>query len=353
MKKILLTFSAFLLAFQFTYAQWTGTTTLNNVGIGTLSPTHLLTFGYTGLPGTAWYNTTDQVTNYERLLLIQPNSSGNDNGLWEFRSQAAGTGTFRGIELETNAADFRMLGAGGATNTDNSGFDLFTNVLSPGWNGFRFVPTIGAATGINNMMTILGNVNQSGTAGYRGLFISAYEQSISSTGIHYLLDVGTNTAAFGANYTSKFTVDNNGNGYYAGNVGIGTTKPDATLTVNGTIHAKQINVDVNVPAPDFVFDSDYKLKTLPEVKRYIILNHHLPAIPAAKVMEHGGINVAELNMQLLQKVEELTLYTIASDKTIKNEKAIVAQQELEIKEQQAQIDLLIKQVTELSKEKTK
>jgi uncharacterized coiled-coil protein SlyX len=355
MKKISLIFAVILLAFQFTYAQWTTTgtsiTTTNSVGIGSsLTPTHSLTISYNGTPGTAWYNTTDQTTNYERLVLFQPAIS--DNGLWEFKPQSGGTGSFRGMELETSGADFRMLGSTSFNNTDNSNFDLFANVTGAGWNGIRFASSIATTSGVNSMWFMPFTVQQSGTAGYRGIQIAVNEQSIG-TGIHYLVDAGTSSAAFGANYTSKFTVDDNGNGYFLGNVGIGTTIPDAKLTVNGTIHTKQINVDVNVPGPDFVFYNSYRLKTLPEVNRYISLNHHLPQIPSAKDMEQNGIDVSKLDMQLLQKIEELTLYTIASDKTIKNEKAIITQQQIEIKEQQTQIDMLIKKVAELSKGNTK
>ncbi len=95
-----------------------------------------------------------------------------------------------------------------------------------------------------------------------------------------------------------------------GKVGIGTSIPDAELTVKGEIHAEEVNIDLNVPGPDYVFLADYDLKTLEEVKNYIDTNGHLPNIPSAKEMEKNGINVVEMNMKLLEKVEELTLYII-------------------------------------------
>ncbi len=102
------------------------------------------------------------------------------------------------------------------------------------------------------------------------------------------------------------------------NVGIGTTTPDSKLTVNGTIHAKEVKVDLNgFTVPDFVFEEDYNLPPLKETEKYIQTNKHLPEVPSANEMEANGINLKELNLKLLQKVEELTLYLIEQSKDIK------------------------------------
>ncbi|WP_442845054.1 hypothetical protein [Leeuwenhoekiella sp. H156] len=102
----------------------------------------------------------------------------------------------------------------------------------------------------------------------------------------------------------KFTVMANGR------VGILTVNPDAELTVKGDIHAEEVRVDLSVPAPDYVFKSDYKLKSLEEVKKYIEENGHLPEIPSGIELEDKGIAVGEMNMLLLKKIEELTLYQL-------------------------------------------
>ncbi|MCG8306706.1 MAG: tail fiber protein [Cytophagales bacterium] len=103
------------------------------------------------------------------------------------------------------------------------------------------------------------------------------------------------------------------------NVGIGTDTPDSKLTVNGTIHTKEVKVDLNgFPAPDFVFEEDYNLSSLAETEQYIQTNKHLPEIPSAGEMEANGINLKELNLKLLQKVEELTLHLIEQNKQIKS-----------------------------------
>jgi hypothetical protein len=95
-----------------------------------------------------------------------------------------------------------------------------------------------------------------------------------------------------------------------GNVGIGSSNPDAKLTVKGVIHAEEVRVDLTVPGPDYVFEADYDLPTLPEIQTYIKANKHLPEIPSAKQMAEEGLNLKEMNILLLKKVEELTLYLI-------------------------------------------
>ncbi|AXT52113.1 hypothetical protein D1818_15160 [Aquimarina sp. BL5] len=103
-----------------------------------------------------------------------------------------------------------------------------------------------------------------------------------------------------------------------GNLGIGTTNPDAKLTVKGNIHTQEVKVDLNgAVAPDYVFLEDYNLKSINEVEAYINDQGHLPNIPSAAEMEQNGIELKQMNLNLLEKIEELTLYTIAQEKEIK------------------------------------
>ncbi len=111
-----------------------------------------------------------------------------------------------------------------------------------------------------------------------------------------------------------------------GNVGIGSANPDEKLTVRGTIHAEEVRIDLSVPA-DYVFQSyytgtsalksDYVIPTLEEVEAYTRKNHHLPNIPSAASIQENGLSVGEMTNLLLEKIEELTLYTIEQEKRIK------------------------------------
>ena len=61
---------------------------------------------------------------------------------------------------------------------------------------------------------------------------------------------------------------------------------------------------------DFVFSPQYKLMPLDSVESYIKENNHLPDVPSAEEVKNSGIDVAEMDATLLQKIEELTLYVI-------------------------------------------
>lgn len=111
------------------------------------------------------------------------------------------------------------------------------------------------------------------------------------------------------NYVSRFNI--------MGRVGIGTANPQADLAVEGNILAKQIKVKTDISVPDYVFEPDYNLSSLQEVEKYVKANKHLPEIPSAQQIDANGLDIAEMNLLLLKKVEELTLHLIEKDKVIK------------------------------------
>ncbi|RPH31247.1 MAG: hypothetical protein EHM93_14345 [Bacteroidales bacterium] len=134
-------------------------------------------------------------------------------------------------------------------------------------------------------------------------------------GLNYRLDGAGNPSGHLVAYEGASSFDALSINLYNKRVGIGTSNPDAELTVNGTIHAKEVKVDLAIPA-DYVFTASYKLRSLNEVEQFIKTNQHLPDIPSAKEIIENGFNIGEIQNKLLQKIEELTLYVIEQQKQI-------------------------------------
>lgn len=97
-----------------------------------------------------------------------------------------------------------------------------------------------------------------------------------------------------------------------------STGGNVTITGNYFTAAGQLNV------PDYVFADDYELRPLSEVRAFIDANSHLPDVPSAAEIAGQGLDMTAMQMTLLQKVEELTLYTLAQDTTIQSLQAEVA-----------------------------
>ncbi|MEX1190874.1 MAG: hypothetical protein WEA99_02790 [Brumimicrobium sp.] len=86
-------------------------------------------------------------------------------------------------------------------------------------------------------------------------------------------------------------------------------EPNFRVTGRGYVYARKIITTLN-PFPDYVFSSDYNLLSLPELRKYIANNNHLPNMPSADEIKEKGADLGEINRLLVEKVEELTLYTL-------------------------------------------
>jgi hypothetical protein len=122
----------------------------------------------------------------------------------------------------------------------------------------------------------------------------------------------------------RFQVD--GSSILNGNLGIGInpatapTAPGTTpyrLLVNGKMGATEIYCSLGNPWPDYVFEPDYHLMPIQELKHYLKTNKHLPGIAPAATLQEEGLNVAEQLRQAYEKIEELYLYVIELEERVK------------------------------------
>ena len=113
---------------------------------------------------------------------------------------------------------------------------------------------------------------------------------------------------------------------------INTTAPAANyeLSVNGQIICEELVVQNSAEWPDYVFADDYPLMPLETLELEIREKKHLPGVPSAKEVGEAGIPLGEMQRQMMEKIEELTLYVI--------------QQNSKLREQSAELELLRKRL---------
>lgn len=133
----------------------------------------------------------------------------------------------------------------------------------------------------------------------------------------------------GLNFWKPYLSNNYGNYFLFladnGKVSIGLD-PNDTTTFNGDyklyvgtgIMTEKVKIALSNSDEwaDYVFQDDYALMSLEEVREYITDNGHLPNVPSAEQVVKTGIDVAKMNALLLGKIEELTLYMLQQEERI-------------------------------------
>jgi hypothetical protein len=155
------------------------------------------------------------------------------------------------------------------------------------------------------------------------LYLTASTETATDTGSDPLMAFDSRTSAAAITTRPLFSWDSYGNRKMVlnanGSLGIGTTTTGShKLAVEGSIGAREIKVQATGWS-DFVFKKEYTLPTLEEVEKHINEKCHLQDIPSEEEVLKNGINLGEMDSKLLQKIEELTLYSINQNKKIEQQ----------------------------------
>ena len=178
---------------------------------------------------------------------------------------------------------------------------------------------------------VYSNVFTNASSSNRGYGIYTSVLGLGSGNVYggYLVSSGGTGTSYGLyssgrDWSGYFT--GTGDVYVANELLVGTTNGAAgySVSVDGKIMCEELRVELSSSWPDYVFDDDYDKMSLNDVDEYIQVNKHLPGIPSAKVMEDlGGIDMGDMLVKLVEKVEELTLYTIEQQKVIEELQSII------------------------------
>jgi hypothetical protein len=298
-----------------------------NLGIGTNAPGARIGFenvdATSGTPGIAWHNSSPQLyglyrttgawtaPNYQQLKMAFTTGIVLDPGTAYAKSFV----DVQGNGLRVTSGNFNI---GAAPINTTAKFQL--NYTSTAAFTGAVIKNAGTGAGAYAELTMYNNIDKIGqffftSSGYsanlnvRPNAIGMYTNGTG--GMAFVADDAAAPITFATANTQRMRIAANGN------VGIGTSNPNEKLTVNGIMYGREVKVDATVPGPDYVFEKDYDLMTLEEIKVYIDENKHLPEVPSAKEMETNGLKLGEMNMLLLKKIEELTLHLLAMEERMK------------------------------------
>lgn len=272
----------------------------NNTGVGTTSP---------------W-----DKFHVNGLILAQKTGADMDNGnimLYNGTAPTNNTGEYRAELYLSNTngqLTFRNVTGKGYQFVTASASGPILNILDNGNVGIgttnpAYKLDVAGLTRITTLVVDQGSASYSGDVRFsqngtlRGRFLTG--QTATNGDLSY--ETFNSTGNF---VGTPFFIQNS-----SGNVGIGTTTPQAKLAVNGDIYSKKVKV-TQTGWPDYVFSNSYKLPSLKYVESFIKKHKHLPEVPSAKEVQEEGLNLGDNQALLLQKIEELTLYAIEQNRKI-------------------------------------
>ncbi|MCC9017607.1 hypothetical protein [Flavobacterium lipolyticum] len=280
--------------------------------------------GLKGVEGFRWWHDNDQSTEYMGMSLTW--SAYNKANLWvkgDIYSQ--GNLTVASTNPNGQHDNFKVLVddyktqliSYGDENGLNISSDLGNKVYIGDSNDTVLFPGENIGIGIDSPQF---KVHANGTiaSDYNGIQVKLANNKTKTdgwigTGSNHGLFIGTNGTG------SNMYLDTSDNVYIGGvqPSEINTSKRSSyDLFVHKGILTEDYGIGPKATWADYVFNDTYKLKTLKEIDEFISVNKHLPNIPSQKSISENGYNLHEMNVRLLEKIEELMLYTINQQKEL-------------------------------------
>lgn len=322
MKRILFLTASLLLSSCWAFSQENELPETGNVGIGTTQPTHKL-----DVRGGARIDSTVQIG--DSLLIMSSAEVGED-------LKVAGNAI---IEGDLNV----------------SGISTLEKTLI---NGQFILPNLPAASSADNVVIVKddGTINKInvltvGTASYKDQQLTCPQTSSNPTwlnGVNKIFSPCPDVFVGIATNTPLYNLDVRGKGYFASGLQIGdvltgssgtpamiegernasVTGPLMRLSLknssgvaetrfkienDGTVYCTSVRVRPTAAIPDYVFKPDYKLMPLNDLREFVQENSHLPNVPSEAEILKNDLSLDEMQLKLLEKVEELTLYMLEMD----------------------------------------
>lgn len=170
-----------------------------------------------------------------------------------------------------------------------------------------------------------------------GQTLGSWSELLQVNGNGLILGTATGVPLIlGTNSVNRFHITG------TGSIGVGTSSPSSLFHVSGgdirVSGGSFIDDGVTLNTPDYVFEPDYSLRSLPELKEFIEREKHLPNIPSAAEVKANGVKLGQFQMLLLEKVEELTLYTLDQDEELRRLRAEKAELEKQLGDRLAALE---------------
>jgi hypothetical protein len=86
----------------------------------------------------------------------------------------------------------------------------------------------------------------------------------------------------------------------------------------GNVYARMVKVIAPANSiPDYVFEKKYKLMEIKDLEIYVNEHKHFPNIPSRdEIVNDGGVDLSDMQLKMLEKIEEMSLYIISLQKQI-------------------------------------